>query len=73
VRKKSTGIWRYQLARTGLCLIVFMAVIGVANLLLNRQSAYAWALVTLLVSLLHYGYDGIIWKSRPPKPKPLGT
>jgi hypothetical protein len=65
VRKKTTGIWRYQLARTGVGVVVFMAVIGVANLLLNQQSAYAWALVTLLVSLLHYAYDGIIWKSRP--------
>ena len=66
VRKKTTGIWRYQLARTGVGVLVFMAVIGIANVMLNRQSAYAWALVTLLVSLLHYGYDGIIWKSRPP-------
>jgi hypothetical protein len=37
----------------------------VTNYLLARQSYSAWSLVTLLVSLLHYGYDGMIWKSRP--------
>ena len=44
VRKKSTGIWRYQLARTGLSLLVFVAVIGVANqaqLVANAGSTHA--------------------------------
>ncbi len=68
VRKKSTGLWRYQLSRTGLGVLIFMGVLGVANWLIDRQSAYAWAMITLLVSLLHYGFDGMIWKSKP-KPK----
>lgn len=69
LRKKTTGVWKHQLTRTGLALAAFMAMIGIANLAIDRQSAYMWALITLLVSLLHYGYDGMIWKSRPAKPK----
>jgi hypothetical protein len=65
VRKKSTGLWRYQLSRTAFGVLIFMAVLGIANWLIDRQSGYTWAMITLLVSLLHYGYDGMIWKSRP--------
>jgi hypothetical protein len=72
VRKKTTGLWRYQLSRTGLGVLVFMAVLGLANWLIDRESGYAWAMITLLVSLLHYGYDGMIWKSRP-KQKPAAA
>jgi hypothetical protein len=67
VQKKTTGIWRYQITRTGLGVLVFMAVLGIGNAFIAAQSAYVWALVTLLVSLLHYSYDGIIWKARPRK------
>ncbi|MEI8383092.1 MAG: hypothetical protein WCJ09_23435 [Planctomycetota bacterium] len=65
VQKRTTGIWKYQLSRTGLGLVVFMVVLGVTNLAINTASAYAWALMTLLVSFLHYAYDGMIWKSKP--------
>jgi hypothetical protein len=64
VQKRSTGIWHYQVTRTGLALIVFMAMIGAANYFVNAQSVYAWTLLTLLVSLLHYAYDGIIWRAK---------
>lgn len=73
VRKKSTGLWRYQLSRTGLGVLVFMAVLGLANWMIDRQSGYAWAMITLLVSLLHYGFDGMIWKSRPKNKPAAGT
>ena len=69
VRKKSTGIWRHFVPRLGLTMLVFMLVLTVSNYLLASQSLYAWTLITLLVSLLHYGYDGIIWKSRPAQKK----
>jgi hypothetical protein len=65
VQKRTTGIWNYQITRTGLAVIVFMAVLGAANWLINAQSVYAWQLITLLVSLLHYAYDGLIWKAKP--------
>ena len=65
VQKRTTGIWHYQVTRTGLAVVVFMALLGAANYFVNVQSVYAWQLVTLLVSLLHYAYDGIIWKAKP--------
>jgi hypothetical protein len=65
VRRKSTGVWRYLMPRYALSLLVFMTVLMVTNALLAAHSLYAWALMTLFVSLFHYGYDGIIWKSRP--------
>lgn len=70
VQKRTTGIWHYQVTRTGLALFVFMAVFGAANYLVNAQSVYAWQLITLLVSLLHYGFDGMIWKAKPAPAKP---
>ena len=51
--------------RTGLALFVFMAILGTANYFVDRECVYAWQLITLLVSLLHYGYDGIIWRAFP--------
>jgi hypothetical protein len=65
VQKRTTGIWNYQITRTGLALLVFMALLGAANYFVNAQSVYAWQLITLLVSLLHYAYDGIIWRAKP--------
>ncbi len=66
MQKKTTGIWRYQVARTGLGVLTFMAILGCANALVYYGwSVYYWALITLLVSLLHYCYDGIIWRARP--------
>ena len=67
VQKRTSGIWYYQTTRTGLAVFVFMAVLGAANYFVNAQSVYAWQLVTLLVSLLHYGFDGIIWRAKPAK------
>src|SRR5207245_2419888 len=62
VQKRTTGIWHYQITRTALALFAFMAILGAANWLVNAQSVYAWQLITLLVSFLHYAYDGIIWR-----------
>jgi hypothetical protein len=65
VQKRTSGIWHYQVTRTGLAIFVFMAILGAANYFVNAQSVYAWQLITLLVSLLHYGYDGLIWRAKP--------
>lgn len=70
VQKRTSGIWQYQLSRTTLAVVVFMLLLGVTSLAIDKSSAYTWALVTLLVSLLHYAYDGMIWKSKPPVSKP---
>jgi hypothetical protein len=68
-RRRSGSVWAYVVPRLGLTVAAFMLVLMAANWFLASQSMYAWMLVTLLVSLLHYGYDGMIWKSRPaPRP-----
>ncbi len=64
VQKRTTGIWKYQITRTGIAVVVFMLGIGLVNYFVNAQSVYAWQLVTLLVSFLHYAYDGIIWRAK---------
>jgi hypothetical protein len=70
VQKRTSGIWKYQISRTGVAVFVFMAVLGATNLAIGSKWAYGWALLTLLVSLLHYAYDGMIWKSKPAPAKP---
>jgi hypothetical protein len=64
VQKRRSGIWKYHVARGVIGIVLFVAIIGIGNWALDRQSAYIWALLTLLVSLLHYSYDGMIWKSK---------
>ena len=54
--------------RLGLWVVGFMGVLMLANWLLASYSLWLWALVTLLVSPVHYGIDGVIWKSRPKTP-----
>ncbi|MBI1830132.1 MAG: hypothetical protein HYR84_01620 [Planctomycetes bacterium] len=51
VQKRTTGIWHYQITRTGLALVVFMALLGAVNYFVNAQSVYVW--------------HGIIWKAKP--------
>ena len=65
VQKRTTGIWQHQISRTGIALVAFMLVLGGVGYLVTEKSLYAWQLITLLVSLLHYAYDGIIWKAKP--------
>jgi hypothetical protein len=70
VQRKSGGVWAYLVPRWGLTLVGFGVALGVASMLLAAHSIYAWALITYLVSYLHYAYDGIIWKAPRPAPKP---
>ncbi len=64
VQKRTTGIWKYQVTRTGIAVVFFMLGVGLVNYFVNAQSVYAWQLITLLVSYLHYAYDGIIWRAK---------
>lgn len=62
-RKKPQGVWRVLAPRAAFIVILFSLVIGLSNVAIASASIYAWTLMTLLISLLHYGYDGMIWKS----------
>lgn len=62
-RKRPEGVWRVLAPRAAFIIVMFSLVIGLSNFAVASASIYAWTLITLLVSLLHYGYDGMIWKS----------
>ncbi len=65
-RKKHGLLWQHPQVKNGVALISFIATVGLANWLFFCWSQYSWTLITLFVSLLHYGYDGIIWKHPRP-------
>jgi hypothetical protein len=73
VQRKTTGVWRYLVPRWGLTLLAFCGALGLGSWLLVRHSPYTWVLITLLISYLHYAYDGIIWKAPRPAPKPVAA
>jgi hypothetical protein len=62
---KKGGVWTHLAPYTALFMVVFIAALGISNWALASQSIYLWTLLTLLVSFMHYGYDGMIWKSKP--------
>lgn len=62
-RRKPQGVWRVLAPQAAFIVILFSLVIGLSNFAIASASIYAWTLMTLLISLLHYGYDGMIWKS----------
>ena len=64
-KRKTEGLWALPRAKSFAALGGFILVIGLANWALALWSMWAWAAVTLVVSLLHYGYDGMIWRSSP--------
>jgi hypothetical protein len=68
VRRKTGGAWDWIVPRLLLTIVAFALVIGVFNSAFHHWSAYGWGVVTLMVSLLHYAYDGMIWKAPRPKP-----
>ena len=52
-------------------LIVFVVVIGVGNYLLSRGYFELWVFINIVVAFWHYGFDGMIWKSRKASAAPL--
>ncbi|QDS96465.1 hypothetical protein FF011L_52760 [Roseimaritima multifibrata] len=65
--KSTTKLFR-SMARTWLLfLMVFVLVIGAGNYLVSKGWFEFWVTINLMVAFMHYGFDGMIWKS--PKPK----
>jgi hypothetical protein len=71
--RKRTGLWRRPAARSLTALVAFIVVIGLFNWIVAVWSLWAWATMTLFVSLLHYGYDGMIWRSSPKRKVALAS
>lgn len=54
----------------GAAMIVYLAALGFTAFVMHTWLAVPWLLLNLVVSYLHYAYDGLIWKARRPAPKP---
>lgn len=64
--RSTRGVFGHLVPRWGLALAAFMVVMAGAGWLLDAHYRQAWVILTLLVSYLHYAYDGMIWKVRRP-------
>ena len=45
----------------------FLVVLGSGAWLLDQQWAEAWLFLNVIVAFLHYAFDGLIWRHRPPQ------
>ena len=52
--------------RWGLTLVGFMCSLALIGAALNDFAMEVWLIATVIVSFLHYAYDGMIWKARRP-------
>jgi hypothetical protein len=62
-----SSLWKKLIGHWGVALLAFMAFFAVTTWLIPPEHRATWAWINLNVSLLHYAYDGMIWK-RPRKP-----
>jgi hypothetical protein len=61
--RQRMGLLGYAVPRWGLALAVFMLTLGVGGWLMDQNLMEAWLFVNLIAALLHYAYDGLIWRS----------
>ena len=65
-------VWGPMVRHWGVTLVAFMSVFAIsAYFLRNSQHLPLWLWINVNVSLLHYAYDGMIWKR--PKKKPAAA
>jgi hypothetical protein len=50
----------------GVALLIYVGALAVGGLLMTHYLFDIWVLMNLIISLLHYGYDGMIWKQPRP-------
>ncbi|MBI1899516.1 MAG: hypothetical protein HYS13_00200 [Planctomycetia bacterium] len=62
-----SSMWRKLIGHWGITLLAFMAFFAVTTWFIPPEHRTTWAWINLNVSMLHYAYDGMIWK-RPKKP-----
>jgi len=75
MRKQSTDgtidardqLFRWIASRWVLSLLVFVVILGSCGWLLEHRFLEYWLLLNVIVAFLHYGYDGLLWKSRKSK------
>ncbi len=55
-------LWATLVPRWAMSLVAFMAFFAISAYFLAERHLEAWLWVNINVSLLHYAYDGMIWK-----------
>lgn len=58
----------YFVPRWAVALVTFMAACFVSAFMFKHRYLYSWMFLNVIISYMHYAYDGMIWKR--PKPKP---
>ncbi len=72
-KRNPQGALGYLVPRWSFALVLFMGVLAISASLMNTWFATGWLLINLIISYLHYAYDGIIWKARKPAPRPAAV
>lgn len=57
------GLLSWLAPRWGLTIACFTGILGAGGWLLDQGWLEIWLLINVVVAFLHYGYDGLIWKS----------
>lgn len=61
-----SSLFAHLVPRWGFALVTFMCVLALSGWFMDQHFLRAWVIVTIIVSYLHYAYDGMIWKVRRP-------
>jgi hypothetical protein len=56
------GLLGYLVARWAIALGAFVLILGAGGWLMERKIPEEWLFLTVVVSFLHYAYDGLIWR-----------
>jgi hypothetical protein len=70
-KRNPSGIFAHLAPMWGMALVIYLIALGLGGLLVNTWLQASWVFLNLIVSFLHYGYDGMIWKQARPTAKPL--
>jgi hypothetical protein len=56
-----------------MAMVIYLAALGLGGVIADARLQSVWIFLNLVVSFLHYGYDGMIWKQPRPKPQPAAA
>ncbi len=61
--RQRLDLWGKLTRSWGAFLVFFILFIGITNYVIAQGHEETWILVNLMAAFLHYGYDGMIWKT----------
>jgi len=63
----------YFIPRWAMALVTFMAACFLSAFMFKHRYLQAWVLLNVIISFMHYAYDGMIWKRPKKKPAPAAA